>query len=282
MLKTPLRYPGGKSKAIKQLSSFINLSKYDEYREPFLGGGSVFLWLKQTYSNKRFWINDLYFPLFCFWKTLQTTPKQLMKEISFIKENNIEENYGIHSKYDAKNRTQKMKNTFLEIKDKIKNSDEFWTAVYFYVINKCSFSGLSEIGTFSPQASISNFSISGIEKLDNVSKLLQDVKITNNDYSFLLNETEKNVFLFLDPPYDIDKKSGSLYGKNGLLHKHFDHQKFSNDVLSCSLDFGITYNDNDFIRKMFSSCNIREWEITYTMRQKDNVNKKRKELFISR
>ena len=41
-LKTPLRYPGGKSKAIKTLSQWYpkNIS---EYREPFIGGGSICL-----------------------------------------------------------------------------------------------------------------------------------------------------------------------------------------------------------------------------------------------
>ena len=41
-LKTPLRYPGGKSRACKKMDPFFpDLSDYDEYREPFLGGGSV-------------------------------------------------------------------------------------------------------------------------------------------------------------------------------------------------------------------------------------------------
>ena len=38
-LKTPLRYPGGKSRAIKKMAPYFpNLGEYDEYREPFLGG----------------------------------------------------------------------------------------------------------------------------------------------------------------------------------------------------------------------------------------------------
>ena len=41
-LKTPLRYPGGKSRAITKISEFFpDLSKYEQFREPFLGGGSV-------------------------------------------------------------------------------------------------------------------------------------------------------------------------------------------------------------------------------------------------
>ena len=41
-LKTPLRYPGGKSRAVVKLFQFFpDLSTYREYREPFIGGGSV-------------------------------------------------------------------------------------------------------------------------------------------------------------------------------------------------------------------------------------------------
>ena len=41
-LKTPLRYPGGKSRAcVKMDQHFPDLRDYTEFREPFLGGGSV-------------------------------------------------------------------------------------------------------------------------------------------------------------------------------------------------------------------------------------------------
>ena len=41
-LKTPLRYPGGKSRAVTEMGQYFpNLRDYIEYREPFLGGGSV-------------------------------------------------------------------------------------------------------------------------------------------------------------------------------------------------------------------------------------------------
>ena len=40
--KTPLRYPGGKSKAVKKLYPMLpNIGEYEEWREPFPGGGSM-------------------------------------------------------------------------------------------------------------------------------------------------------------------------------------------------------------------------------------------------
>ena len=65
-LKSPLRYPGGKSK----LSSILynEFPKFKEYREPFLGGGSVFL---KVYENRdvgcSYWLNDFYDDLYTFW-----------------------------------------------------------------------------------------------------------------------------------------------------------------------------------------------------------------------
>ena len=67
-IKSPLRYPGGKSKALSQIIPHLppNVS---EYREPFIGGGSVYLAIKHLLGDqiKHYWINDLNFDLFCFW-----------------------------------------------------------------------------------------------------------------------------------------------------------------------------------------------------------------------
>ena len=58
MIKSPLRYPGGKSRAIKQIQGqFPDKFNFSEYREPFVGGGSMFIYLKQVYPNIDIWIN---------------------------------------------------------------------------------------------------------------------------------------------------------------------------------------------------------------------------------
>ena len=82
-IKSPLRYPGGKSRALKRIIPLI--PDYEEFREPMVGGGSVFFALKQTFPNKKYWINDINTDLYLFWKYCKENPKNLIREIKKLK-----------------------------------------------------------------------------------------------------------------------------------------------------------------------------------------------------
>src|SRR6266545_8266009 len=84
VIKSPLRYPGGKSRAIQQMK-FLLPKELDEYREPFVGGGSFFIYLKQQQPKLRIWINDLNAELYYFWKYAQIDSEKLAKEIAKVK-----------------------------------------------------------------------------------------------------------------------------------------------------------------------------------------------------
>ena len=87
-LKTPLRYPGGKSRAcVKMGSYFPDLRDYKEFREPFLGGGSVAIYITKKYPSLNIWVNDLYEPLVNFWQQLQMFGEDLKDKLVDIKSN---------------------------------------------------------------------------------------------------------------------------------------------------------------------------------------------------
>ena len=166
MIKTPLRYPGGKSRAVKKMAPYFpDLSNYTSYSEPFIGGGSVALWVAQTYPDLPIHINDLHTPLYHFWTTLRDNRHQLVVDLLYAK--------GYYSTPDE------ARVLFNKAKDELDDADPYMQAFYFYIINKCSFSGLTESSSFSPQASISNFSARGIERLLDFD-FLWNWKITNN------------------------------------------------------------------------------------------------------
>ena len=68
--KTPLRYPGGKSRAAAKLyPKFPDHIK--EFREPFLGGGSMAIHFSKCNPDTPVWVNDTYYYLYNFWVVLQ-------------------------------------------------------------------------------------------------------------------------------------------------------------------------------------------------------------------
>ena len=152
-------------------------------------------------------------------------------------------------------------------------------AVAFYVVNKCSFSGLTESSSFSPQASNANFSMRGIEKLPEYSKIIEHWRITNYSYDYLM-DGNKGAFMYLDPPYDI---KDNLYGDKGSMHKGFDHDKFSVDCDTCPMDQLISYNSGQLVKERFKNWNAVEFDLTYTMRSVGEYmreQKQRKELLL--
>ncbi len=260
-LKTPLRYPGGKSKATKTLAPWFP-NDFDEYREPFTGGGSVAFYATQAYPHIPIWINDLYVPLYNFWIHLRDNGEELSELLYEVKSKACD--FQTEEERDKSHR-----DLFDKTKNEINQQDGLERAVSFFILNKCSFSGLTENSTFSPTASRSNFSFVGIEKLKRFSNLMKEWRITNLDYSEVMREKGKNAFIFLDPPYDI---KDFLYGKDREMHKSFDHDRFADDVYNCAYKFMITYNVNDRLLELYKNYNLKEWKLRYSMaHRKDNV-----------
>ena len=268
-LKTPLRYPGGKSRAVVKLLQYLpDLSNVREFREPFLGGGSVSLEITKRYPHIEVWVNDLYEPLHNFWCELQHNGEDLQKELLGLK--------AVHCNQDS------ARCLFLEMKDVIndKEKSNLARAVAFYIVNKCSFSGLTESSSFSAQASDSNFSVRGIEKLTGYQELIQSWTITNLSYERMLTD-EKDVFSYLDPPYDI---KDNLYGKKGDMHKRFNHDHFASDCDTFTSPMLISYNSSQLVKDRFKEWSVGEFAHTYTMRSVGCYNTdqaSRKELVLT-
>jgi site-specific DNA-adenine methylase len=267
-LKTPLRYPGGKSRACEKMGPYFpDLRNYDEFREPFLGGGSVAIYITKKYPNLDIWVNDLYEPLVNFWQQLQMFGPDLKDKLVELK--------------TANNTPELAKDLFLKAKEQINDQSlpSIDRAVAFYIVNKCSFSGLTESSSFSQQASQNNFSLRGIQKLPEYSKIIEHWRITNYSYDYLM-DGNMGAFVYLDPPYDI---KDNLYGRKGSMHKGFDHDKFAADCDANNMDQLVSYNSDQLVKDRFTNWNAAEFDLTYTMRSVGEYmreQKQRKELLL--
>lgn len=245
-LKTPLRWVGGKSRALKKLENYNpkDMDNIIEIRDAFLGGGSYPLYLSQLYPDKRVWVNDIYKPLHNWWIQLRDNPQEMIDKLLIKKKENS---------------TPELAKVLFDKSKEIMNNSEYNDidrAVSFYIVNKCSFSGLTENSSFSKGASISNFKESIISSLNFYSDIIQNWKITNLDYKDLI-KGDGHVFLYLDPPYDI---KSNVYGKKGDLHKIFNHEEFKVNCLRCKCRMLISYNLE------IDGLDNNSFDLTYTMK----------------
>jgi DNA adenine methylase len=264
LVKSPLRYPGGKSKAIEQIIKYIP-ETFSEYREPFIGGGSLFIYLKQTHPTLKFWINDLNVDLYSFWLAAQEDINGLTEEV-----------------WKIKRKRKDGRELFTELATQsTENLTTLERAVRFFVLNRITFSGTVEAGGYSQKAFESRFTDTSVERLYLLGQLLDDVRITNLDYKDVLTPDSEDIFTFFDPPYLSATKS-KLYGKKGTLHTGFNHSEFAETLKKYHHNWLITYDDSEGVRNNFSFANIYEWELQYGMNNyKQGSAAKGKELFIS-
>ena len=270
-LKTPLRYPGGKSRACTKMGQYFpDLREYVEFREPFLGGGSVAIHVSKLYPHLKITVNDLYEPLINFWMNLQMFGDELSTNLKNLKI--------AHPNQDS------ARCLFAEMKDVINDSTQnnLDRAVAFYIVNKCSFSGLTESSSFSAQASDSNFSLRGIEKLPEYSEIISHWHINSYSYEYCFRtDIHDGLFMYLDPPYDI---KDNLYGKGGAMHKSFDHDKFAADCdVHNDTKMLISYNSDQLVKDRFKNWKASEFKLTYTMRSVGEYmrdQQERKELLL--
>jgi len=263
-IKSPLRYPGGKSRAIRQIEALLS-NDFEEYREPFVGGGSLFISLKQKRPNLKIWINDLNPELYYFWKYAQIDSEALAREVTKIK----------RKRSNGRKLFGELVNANIDL------LTEFERAIRFFVLNRITFSGLVESGGFSQLAFEARFTNSSIERLSKLGQVLEGIRITHEDYRELLKDGGKNTLIFLDPPYFKATKS-KLYGRNGVLHTNFNHDEFASEIKKCNHSWLITYDDSPEIRTNFSSAKIYEWELQYGMNNyRQGKAEKGNELFIA-
>jgi DNA adenine methylase len=248
--KSPLRYPGGKTRAIKTLEKYVDTHFPNETMivSPFFGGGSFELYM----ADKGYTIhaNDLFLPLYTFWKTIQVNCDDVSKLVRSLMPVD-------------KAKFHELRSNILEVKSDIE------TAAYYYVINRCSFSGSTFCGGFSAQASTGRLNDLSLKTLETVN--LKNIHISNYDCIEFLRQHSDNL-IYADPPYYI---STYIYGRDGDLHKQFDHESFANEIKKHP-KWILSYNDCEYIRNLYSDCRIYEESWSYGM----NSTKKSSEIVI--
>lgn len=276
--RSPLRYPGGKTRAVKLLTPLITSQLGGKLEgetpptvlSPFLGGGSVELAL--TGAGCRVEASDGFLPVAAFWMVLLKNPLGLassLREGAFpaSKELFVASRGRLRDVLDSK-------------VDVLDLSDEQLVSVAtdFFVVNRSSFSGATLSGGYSEQAAAKRYTESSIGRVEHFSNRLLSVGCSDFVEVFSPPSLSRSDFVFCDPPYLLPDSGNSLYGSNGDMHKNFPHEELRRVLGECGeVPWLVTYNDTERIRVLYEGFRVVSAEWSYGM----NRTKKSSEVVIT-
>jgi DNA adenine methylase len=242
-LKSPLRYPGGKSRAVTQILKYIP-PDVETICAPFLGGGSIELALAA--KGIEVYAYDNFEPVIHFWRELLRHPKQLCSQVQ---------------RFYPLTKTQ-----FYHLQKNFKILPAKQKAAAFYVLNRASFSGVTFRGGMSPYHP--RFTKKCIEQLATFDAKHLHVACLDFKPSIAKHPHD---FLYLDPPYYNSQK---LYGDNNE-NVSFDHAILAH-LLHQRNNWILSYNDCSFIRSLYKGLEIKPLHWKYGM----NTSKRSNEILI--
>jgi len=204
-----LRWTGSKRWFTKEhIENFLPKS-FNNYHEPFLGGGAVFFYLKKLNqdSNRCYYLSDTNSDLINCYLRLQEDYKKVIKFLSEFK-NTKEDYYTI--------RASKFK-------------DKFKQAAMFIYLNRTSFNGIYRVNS----SGIYNVPYGNREKVDILTESLlelvhielQNVSIQSSVFDNTLKNIKKNDLVFIDPPYTVAHENNGFIEYNQTLFSWNDQLK---------------------------------------------------------
>lgn len=257
-----LRYPGGKTRAVKHILPLIP-EDTTVLLSPFMGGGSIeHAWARQD-PTRSVYAADYFNPVAVFWQQVARNPKAVAREVEALYPLAKEDFYMLQQKH-------------MRTRNPVK------VAAQFYVLNRASFSGATLSGGMSPGHP--RFTESSVKRLRDF--VMPNVAVEHADVfewlPALLGAMDRagqkdTTTIYLDPPYLIP--NDNLYGSKGSTHRGFDHELLANMLVEAS-DQGwrwiLSYNNSAEVKALYTGLAQSEPQWAYGM----SKDKTAKELLV--
>lgn len=273
-ISTVISYPGAKWKAWSQIKPLIPLD-IEDWREPFLGGASMSLLMAEDieFKLKKMMVGDLAPEIWAFWVGC----RDYADEVTRIARDIFSDACPTQLKLQDMSSGEA---GYEQVYEKaIEEGRKFWKwaetvdcsqltiperAARTFLVNRISFSGMGDSGSISKDQ-FTNFRFDKLNRILAAQPLLQRMEINNCSFEQTMSDVDPDkTFVFLDPPYLTQEKSG-LYGKNGDTHHGFPHKEFAEFTKAMKCRWLMTYDDSIKVRRLYKGCYLKPFHITYTM-----------------
>ena len=218
-LKPFLKWAGGKRQLIDTISKHLP-EKYQNYYEPFVGGGALLFYLQP----KKAIVGDINAELINCYQVVKNSISELIKELS--------------KHLNDKDYFYQVRSWDREQSYVCRSTIEKGSRIIF--LNKTCFNGLYRVnskGQFNtPFGKYKNPNVADIETLNDVSEYLNksSIEILNLDFEDCLKSATENDFVYLDPPYDIISSTANFtaYNQKGFNKSEHNRLKLTVDRLT--------------------------------------------------
>lgn len=190
-LKPFVKWVGGKSQFL-EIINLLSPSQYNNFIEPFVGGGAVFLSIQPQQSI----INDINSELITTYRVIKKQPKELLKLLTEYEKKHSKDFYETLRSQEPK------------------NLSELGVVARFIYLNKTGYNGLYRVNSqgefnvpFGQKEKVKLFNKDNILAISEYLNV-NNCQILNQDYQQILPLIKENDFLFVDPPYDSENANG--------------------------------------------------------------------------
>lgn len=237
-IKPFLRWAGGKTWFTKHIENYLP-KQFEDYYEPFVGGGSIFFYLKSMgYIKNKAYLSDSNSELINTYKVLKNNSKELF---SLLK-----------THFDHEDEYYKMRCA--------KFSDPIEKAAQFLYLNKTSFNGIYRVnlkGEYNVPYGKRNLNpIYDFDHLSAVSLALRNTYLSSQDFKSKCKKARKNDLIFIDPPYTVAHENNGFVKYNQSIFSWNNQVQLSK--LTAELDskeafFIVTNAYHDCIKEIYST-----------------------------
>ena len=202
-VKPFVKWAGGKGGLLSQINNYfpneLKTGKIQCYIEPFVGGGAVLIDILQRFEIEKVYAFDINKELINSYNVIKNEVDELITILKILEKEYLRLDMEERKEYYYNER--KKYNSY-RLAD---NETNVFKAAEFIFLNKTCFNGLYRVnrdGDFNvPMGSYKNPTICDEENLRGLSKLIQNVEFKCVDYTDALNYSNKDTFVYFDPPY---------------------------------------------------------------------------------
>ena len=231
-----LKWAGGKRSLVREITELLP-GDYGErrYHEPFFGGGAVFFSIKPRGGS----INDINRRLMNFYRIVRDRPKELIEEARRYRYDE-EEYYRLRNRFNSE------------------GLNEVEEAALLLYLNKTAYNGLYRVnsrGEFNvPFGRYENPTIVNERSILRASRLLRDVEIRSEDFSYILDAAREGDLCYLDPPYHPASETANFTDYDAGGFSMADQRRLRD--LCVELDrrgviFVLSNSDTGAVRRLF-------------------------------